>query len=105
MKTAILVLTLISGFSVGAAEKVVEVENKAYWLCKIKKDVRTIRVHIGKDGMCYTHYSKGGAEKMVGTARHLESCMSFLQNIKANLEKSNWSCKDITATKISDSAE
>ncbi len=79
----------------------VDVENTAYWLCKNKKNVRTIRVHIGKDGICHTWYSKEGIEKSVGYGKNQESCLSILENIKTNLEKSNWSCRDITSTRIS----
>jgi hypothetical protein len=98
MKRLFLVLTLCSG--AWAAEQIVEVENKSYWLCKNKKDVRTIRVHVGQGGICSTLYSKGGTEKVVGSGKNHESCSHFLENIKDNLEKSNWVCRDITSTRI-----
>jgi hypothetical protein len=88
------------------AEPPVEVGNKAYWLCKNKKEVRTIRVHIDeKTGMCATIYSRDGAEKTVGSGKNQESCIGFMNNVKTNLEKSNWSCRDISSTKISASLE
>ncbi len=88
-----------------AAEQTVEVENKSYWMCKNQKDVRTIRVHVKGDGMCSTYYSKQGAEKIVGSGRNQESCHNFLNNIKTNLEKSNWACRDISSTRITASTE
>jgi hypothetical protein len=74
--------------------------DKAYWLCKHRKEVRTIRVHIDEKNICSTVYSKEGAEKIVGSGHNHESCIGFLNSIKANLEKSNWNCRDISDTKI-----
>lgn len=73
---------------------------KAYWLCKLRKEVRTIRVHIDQNNICSTMYSKLGEEKVVGSGKHHESCMNFMNSIKSNLEKSNWTCRDISDTKI-----
>jgi len=75
-------------------------DNQAYWLCKHRKEVRTIRVHIDDKGICATLYSKEGEEKLVGKGRNHESCLNFLNSIKSNLEKSNWNCRDISDTKI-----
>lgn len=82
------------------AQTTVEVENKAYWICKSRKEVRTIRVQIKDSGMCATFYSKAGEEKMIGSGRNQESCHNFLNNVKTNLEKSNWTCRDISSTRI-----
>ncbi len=82
------------------AQGAVEVENKSYWMCRYRKEVRTIRVHVDSEGMCSTFYSKFGSEKMIGSGRHLESCNKFLENVRTNLEKSNWACKDITNTRM-----
>lgn len=78
-----------------------EVDNKAYWICKNKKEVRTIRVIVdSKTKECITLYSKSGSEKEVGSGKWQESCISFMNNIRTNLEKSNWTCRDISSTKI-----
>jgi hypothetical protein len=78
-----------------------ELGNKAYWICKNKKEVRTIRVFIDeKSNLCSTLYLKAGSEKVVGSGKMHESCMQFLTNIRTNLEKSNWTCRDISSTKI-----
>lgn len=100
MKRLFCIWTLSFAASVWATDQVVEVENKSYWLCKNRKDVRTIRVHVGSDGVCSTHYAKAGVEKSVGSGKNQESCVQFLENIKTNLEKSNWVCRDITSTRI-----
>ncbi|MGE4133871.1 MAG: hypothetical protein AB7F86_19700 [Bdellovibrionales bacterium] len=84
----------------GSAGEVVDVQNKSYWLCKNRKDVRTIRVAVDADGMCTTLYSKLGSEKSIGSGRNLGSCINFLENVRTNLEKSNWACRDITPARI-----
>lgn len=104
MFRSILFLFLIAPI-VALADQTVEVENKAYWICKSQKDVRTIRVHVKGDGVCSTYYSKQGSEKVVGSGRNQESCHNFLNNIKTNLEKSNWACRDISNTRITASTE
>ncbi len=82
------------------ADDVVEVANKSYWICKSKHDVRTIRVFVDKEGVCSTYYSRDGGEKRVSSGKIHESCVNVLSNIKTNLEKSKWNCRDITDTKI-----
>jgi hypothetical protein len=99
------VLLFFGGLTLAAAEQIVELENKAYWLCKNHKEVRTIRVHVNGQGVCSTMYTKLGDEKVVGSGKNHESCLNFLNNIKTNLEKSNWNCRDISATRISASVE
>jgi hypothetical protein len=95
---------VLAGSVLCTAESIVEVENKSYWMCKNRKEVRTIRVQV--DGAaCITFYSKLGSEKNVGSGKNQESCVSFLNNIKSNLEKSNWNCRDISATRITASEE
>lgn len=75
-------------------------QEKAYWICKNKKEVRTIRVHVNKNNVCSTVYNKEGSDKVVGSGRNHDSCTGFLTSIKSNLEKSNWNCRDISDTQI-----
>jgi hypothetical protein len=105
MRRAFFILALMIGFSAAADEHAKEIDNKAYWMCKSKKKVRTIRVQITDDGICQTFYSREGEEKIVGSGKNHESCLNFLNNIKTNLEKSNWTCRDITDTKITASLD
>lgn len=106
LKSFLLILqTLILLLSAGpvgalAEDTSVEVENKAYWLCKNQKEVRTIRVQISNQGVCSTYYSKQGTEKVVGSGKNHDSCVTFLNSIKGNLEKANWNCRDISSTRI-----
>ncbi len=96
---------LCAGSSPAFAEGIVEVENKSYWICKNLKQVRTIRVAVNQSGICSTYYSKDGSEKKVGSGKNHGSCQEWLENVKTNLEKSNWACRDISATRITASSE
>lgn len=95
----------LAGSPLAWAGQVVEVENKAYFLCKNGKQARTIRVHIDSTGQCSTYYSKDGTEKSIGTGKNTNSCVNILENVKTNLEKSSWACRDISATRITASSE
>lgn len=96
----VLFLALASG-AAAYCESPDESETKIYWLCKNKKEVRTIRVQVNsKSRICSTLYSKMGEEKVVGSGRNYDSCVGFLTSIKTNLGGSNWTCRDISSTKI-----
>ena len=102
----LLIVLFATVASFAHAEGSQEIASKIYYLCKNKKEVRTIRVHINEQsGLCSTVYSRDGAEKAVGSGKNQESCVGFLNNIKTNLEKSNWTCRDISATTISASGD
>jgi hypothetical protein len=96
----ILLVMVVSQLGVSQAEEVSEVSNKAYIICKNRKDVRTVRVQLDHDGFCNTYYSKQGTEKSIGSGKNQESCVGFLNNVKTNLEKSSWTCRDISSTTI-----
>lgn len=78
-----------------------------YALCEKKnsKDVRTIRVNIfqptgADDRKCETIYTKKGKDEIIGSGKYEGTCYQFLRNIKENLEKANWTCKDISKAQI-----
>lgn len=101
-----ILVTVLALIGAGAcAEGVSEVSNKLYYICKNQKEVRTMRVQIETSGLCVTYYSKQGTEKNVGSGKNHDSCANFLNNIKTNLEKSNWNCRDISSTKITSLVE
>lgn len=67
-------------------------------MCKNKKIVRTLRVmKVDNDNKCIAMYSKGGTDKVVGSGRALSTCTGVMDNIKSNLEKAAWKCKETTA--------
>ena len=67
-------------------------------MCKNKKIVRTLRIlNMEKEGKCITLYTKAGTDKIVGSGRSLSTCTTVAANIKTNLEKAAWKCKEATA--------
>ena len=77
-----------------------------YTLCKLDKEVRTIRIEAS-DGKCLTKYSKNGKDLVEGEAQYTSSCEDILEKIRGNLQEAGWKCrevKDSTASVINDSA-
>ena len=74
---------------------------QTYVLCKLRGDVRTIRIHVDANG-CRAVYTKAGVDKPVGSGRNKGSCQDFLNNIRINLEKSNWKCRDVASATVTE---
>lgn len=71
-------------------------EPVAYVLCRNRSTVRTIRVEFDdKTKLFVTTYTKNGLDKVVGKAQNKASCTNVLENIRGNLEKASWKCKDV----------
>ena len=96
MKGLIIILGVFGGLSAYAAEP-------QYFLCKNKKIVRTLRAlpPASEGANCLAIYTKNGVDKEVGSGKMYGSCVNIIGNIKANLEKAGWACKDISSSKIS----
>lgn len=74
-----------------------------YLICKSKTAVRTLRVEKKPAGKCITTYTKNGADQIVSRSSSFTQCSKVLSNIRENLEKYNWKCKDISGTRVSSS--
>ncbi len=77
----------------------------AFVICKLHGNVRIVRVEVDAQNICQTYYSKDGVEKLVGSGRNHDSCVQWLKNIKTNLEKSNWKCRDVESATVSESGK
>lgn len=78
-------------------------KDPTYLICKLKSSVRTLRVEKKKGGPCITTYTKEGVDKVVGESWVSDRCSKILLNIRDNLEKGNWQCKDISEARVSSS--
>ncbi|PIS11968.1 MAG: hypothetical protein COT73_01110 [Bdellovibrio sp. CG10_big_fil_rev_8_21_14_0_10_47_8] len=76
-----------------------------YLICKNKDVVRTVRVLKKDEGGCKTMYTKEGVDKVVSESTYSAGCWKILGNIKINLEKASWKCKDISDSRVSSSEE
>lgn len=81
-----------------------ETKPSAYVICKNNTQVRTIRVEIDAQNICHTIYSKAGVEKSVGNGKNHDSCMQFMKNIRENIEKSGWKCRDVESATVEGSS-
>jgi hypothetical protein len=92
IKLIILLTMLVAGL---ADDVIAFADDKpAFVLCRNQKNVRTVRVD--KVGDIYvTTYTRLGIDKEVGRGRIYGSCLKIMDNIKVNLEKSNWKCKEL----------
>ena len=79
-------------------------ENKTtYLICKNGPSVRTLRVLTEKNGGCVTTYTKEGVDQSVAHSWKSDRCSKVLANIRINLEKAQWKCKDISEARVSSS--
>ncbi len=76
-----------------------------YLICKNKSVVRTVRVQKKENGGCRTTYTKDGVDQKVADSWAVPRCSKILGNIKINLEKANWKCKDISEARVSSTEE
>ena len=117
MKWVLTTVLVLSSAFVGAAQstaaqlptkptnELLSLKPAQYILCQNKKDVRTIRVEKQKnssDDKCRTVYTRGGVDHEVAHGRYLVTCTKVMNNIKTNLEKARWSCRDISSVSMTD---
>jgi hypothetical protein len=69
-----------------------------YIICRNKKAVRTVRVEKDPNSVrCITIYTRNGVDKEVAHGLNHGSCVKIMGNIRINLEKANWSCKEVAS--------
>lgn len=74
-----------------------------YFLCKKKAEVRSLRtIKDNQNFICY--YTKSGVDEVVGQSRSSEMCRNILEQIRGNLTKVSWNCKEVTASKVTSDA-
>ena len=95
-----MIASLLASSQVGLAAT----KPTSYVICKNNGQVRTIRVEVDAQNMCHTIYSKQGVEKSVGSGKNLGSCTQFLSNVRVNIEKSGWKCRDVESATVDESS-
>lgn len=96
MKTLVLLSTLIFSLLLFAEENHAD-DLVKYVMCKNQNIVRTIRVEReAEEKVCITTYTKNGEDKEVGRVQNSSSCTMFAENIRGNLEKAGWKCRDVS---------
>ena len=73
-----------------------------YWLCKSGKEVRSLRL-VKKNDLCVSSYTKLGLEQVVAKSTAYQTCFDVIKKIRSKIETSNWSCRDISGSRVSNS--
>lgn len=71
-----------------------------YHLCKLNKEVRTLRVERAPE-KCEIMYNKYGKDQVVGAGQNVQSCEEVLTRVRVNLEKAGWKCREIKDASVS----
>ncbi len=71
-----------------------------YYLCKLGRQVRSLRVDISNSG-CKAYYTKQGVDQEVGKSGEKDLCFRVTNRIRKNLEGGDWKCQDVSASKTS----
>jgi len=106
MRSLVTVIIFMFSFSSASlAEEATSAPEKdpTYLICKLRGSVRTLRVEKKKGGPCITTYTKEGVDQQVSESWLNNRCSKVLLNIRDNLEKGNWKCKDISEARVSSS--
>ncbi len=85
------------------SEETSTAKDATYLICKNKAVVRTLRVSKKSNGGCMATYTKDGVDQVVGQSWATERCSKVIGNIRENLEKAHWKCKDISEARVSSS--
>ncbi len=75
-------------------------KDSSFVLCKIGKEVRTLRVEK-KSSICVATYTKAGVDKEVGRSSEFNTCLEVADKIRKTIEGGGWKCKDINQAKVS----
>lgn len=87
------------GFTVVASASVSAENFEQYTLCKLRGEVRALRIDKDSEGKCRSTYTKLGRVHQIGEAQYMESCQDFVSRTRVNLEQADWKCRDVkTAT-------
>ncbi len=70
-------------------------------MCRLSKQVRTLRVEKLRNGTCQTVYTKAGRDQNIGNAMNRESCTDILQKVREVLESADWKCREVKESRVS----
>lgn len=80
-----------------------EVESSV--ICRLRKEVRTLRIEKAEGGKCKTIYTKTGVDQNIGVATSGASCTEILRKVRVNLEAADWKCREVKESRVSNLIE
>ncbi len=99
------VLFLVPFFFFGLAFAAQDTNAELSVMCRLSKQVRTLRVEKLKNGTCRTIYTKYGQDQNIGNAQSPQSCTEILQKVRGILEAADWQCRDVKEARLSNIVE
>lgn len=77
-------------------------DSQALILCRLGKEVRTLRTEVG-DKTCKAIYTKQGVDSQIGASDwNAKGCEGIIEGVRKNLEGGGWKCKEAKESKVSD---
>lgn len=70
-------------------------------LCKLQQQVRTLRIFKNEDRYALV-YRKFQRDEELGRFQYVKSAVQVMKEVQQNLEKSDWACREVVESKISD---
>ena len=97
-----LLLFLVLGFQARAE---VSQESQSSVICRLRKEVRTLRIEKVDGGKCKAIYTKTGVDQNIGVASSGASCTEILRKVRVNLEAADWKCREVKESRVSNLIE
>jgi hypothetical protein len=95
----IIILSFIMASTSASAQAAVaqgSADQPNYVMCRNQKTVRTLRIEKDDSKQCVALYTKAGVDKEVGRGQNFSSCTRVVANIRTNLDKAGWKCKEVS---------
>lgn len=74
-------------------------------ICRLRKEVRTLRIEKTDGGKCKAIYTKSGVDQNIGIASSGASCVEILRKVRVNLEAADWKCREVKESRVSNLIE
>ncbi len=97
------ILTVLVAGVFAQAEIKQDVEQSV--ICRLRKEVRTLRVEKAEDGKCKAIYTKTGQDQNIGIASNEASCTEIVRKVRVNLEAADWKCREVKESRVSNLIE
>lgn len=98
-------IALLTVLSLAQALGAQVVETELSVMCRLSKQVRTLRIEKLKNGTCRTIYTKYGQDQNIGNAQSQQSCTEILQKVRGVLESADWQCREVKEARLSNMIE
>lgn len=100
-----MVALLSSLIFIGSLSSAAIIETELSVMCRLSKQVRTLRVEKLDNGSCRTVYTKSGKDQDIGSAQNQNSCEAILQRVRGVLESADWKCREVKESRVSNMVE